>query len=80
MAFLKNVLIAIDQLLNCLVWVKGDGFGYPDETMSARAWRLREQSSIWRLIDIVFWFDPQHCHTSYLSEQTRQQEPNEYRK
>lgn len=32
--------IAIDQLANTVVWIPGDGFGYADETLSARAWRL----------------------------------------
>ena len=74
----KNVLIGFDQTINCVVWIKGDGFGYPDETLSARAWRLRGQSSAWRVIDTLLFFDPDHCRTSYESEMLRKQLPSAY--
>lgn len=75
---IKQVLIGIDQLINTLVWIKGDGFGLPDETLSARAWRLREQSNAWKRIDALLFFDPDHCRTSYESEVQRKQFPKEY--
>jgi hypothetical protein len=68
---LKNILIGIDQLANTLIG------GSPDETLSARAWRC-----CWRirpLIDKLFWFDKNHCKSSYESEQERRQLPEEYR-
>lgn len=76
---MKDFLIAIDQLINTLVWIKGDGFGLPDETLSARAWRLRDQSNAWKRIDALLFFDPDHCRTSYESELERKQLPSEYR-
>ena len=76
---MKNFLIGLDQLINTLVWIKGDGFGMPDETLSARAWRLRGQSNVWRFIDMLLFFDPAHCRTSYDSELERKQLPKEYR-
>lgn len=63
LAWLKNMLIALDQLLNTLL--RGD----PDETISSRAYRQR-----WRivpLLDAVFWFDPDHCRTSFEAEFVR---------
>ena len=73
---MKQPLIALDQFLNTVVWIKGDGFGYADETMSAAAWRLEQEGKlagrIFRpLIDKIFWFDPQHCKTSFESEVAR---------
>lgn len=78
LSVIKNVLISLDQTINCVVWIKGDGFGYPDETLSARAWRLREQSNAWRVIDTLLFFDKDHCRTSYESEVLRKQLPSAY--
>lgn len=79
LAALKQTAISIDQTLNTLTWIKGDGFGYADETLSARAWRLRGQSNAYKRIDKIFFFDPDHCKTSYESEVERKHLPPEYR-
>lgn len=71
-------LIALDQLLNTVVWIKGDGFGYADETLSARSWRLRDQSNAWKRIDRIFFWDNDHCRLSYESEMNRKHLPVEY--
>jgi hypothetical protein len=68
-----NLLIAIDQLIYVIITL---GRGCPDETMSSAAWRLEQsgkiQGKIFRpLIDWLFWFDPDHCRTSYESEVRR---------
>lgn len=80
---MKQQLIAIDQVLNTLVYIPNDGWGYADETLSARAWRLSATSEYARYtriaIDILFFFDPDHCRTSYLSEVERKHLPVEYR-
>lgn len=72
----RNVLLGVDQLANTLLG------GSPDETLSARAWRLRGTSAGWaraqRIIDAVF-MDPKHCEDSYTSEKNRKQLPGEYR-
>lgn len=74
---MKQALIALDQLLNTLLfWLPGGAWA--DETLSARAWRMRDTPPFtWLrpLLDAVFFFDPQHCYTSWLSEIFRNQSP-----
>lgn len=70
--YIKNILIALDQLLNALFR------GEPDETLSSRAYRLeQERGRKWPriLIDTLLFFDRDHCHQSYLSEIERKQLP-----
>ena len=76
---MKQFLIAFDQLANTLFYIKGDGFGFADETLSARAWRLRYQSNAYKFIDKIFFWDNNHCLMSYYSEIKRAQLPDEYR-
>ena len=68
---MRQVLIAIDQLLNTLVG------GYADETVSARAyrkgWKRREVFINW------LFRDENHCKDSFESEVLRSQLPKEYR-
>ena len=72
----KKVLIAVDQLVNAML------AGWPDETMSSRAWRW-EQDGVrsWprRLIDRIFFWEPNHCRESYVSEMEGRQLPPELR-
>lgn len=62
-----RVLIGLDQFVNTLTG------GYPNETLSARAWRKGciEGNRGWRMFqeitDLIFSpFDPDHCELSYL--------------
>jgi hypothetical protein len=75
---LKNIAIAFDQLLNTLLGSQ------PDETLSARCYRLRLVSPWWHaaqvVIDAIFFWQDQHCKQSYFSEYERNQLPGEYRK
>jgi hypothetical protein len=68
---MKNILIALDQLLNTIL------FGWPDETLSARSYRCYPFAA--KIIDTVLWFDKKHCERSYISEQMRSQLPPEER-
>ena len=71
---MKQFLIAIDQLANTLLG------GMADETLSARSWRLRDKNpKIRAVIDGLFFWDKDHCRTSYESELERKQLPSEYR-
>ena len=67
-----NLAIAFDQLFNALF------AGSCDETLSSRAFRLeQERGRKWPriLIDLLLWFDKDHCHQAYLSEIERKQLP-----
>lgn len=68
---IKQIAIAIDQLLNALLG------GMADETLSARAHRTG--SVLEPLIDALFFWQADHCFESYLSEKERKQLPSEYR-
>lgn len=67
----KQVLIAIDQLLNALL------FGWADETFSSRCWRTR--SVLVPVIDRLFFWDRNHCYASYVAERRRLHSPPEER-
>ena len=63
----KRVLIAIDQLANAIAG------GSPDETFSSRCWRQEQAGSVMygvfrRVVDTLFFFTPEHCKYSYISE------------
>ena len=92
---MKQVLIAIDQTVNTLVWAKDEGFGMADETLSARMWRLGvlEGNKNWyaamKIVDSIFFWDKEtdesgntlrHCELSYISELQRSQLPSHYSK
>ena len=76
MSYITNNLIAFDQMANALF------AGSPDETLSARAYRLsRDRGRHWprRVIDALFFLQDAHCQQSYISELLRKQLPKQYR-
>lgn len=84
MAYGKHLLVAVDQLLNALLG------GWPDETLSSRAWRRHAAGrGSWpcRIIDRLFFRDVEkrggltigHCQLSYESERQGRQLPPELR-
>ena len=80
MAILKNILIGLDQTVNCAIKL-ADGWGTPDEMLSARAWRLRAYHPwLFKTIDTLFFWDDNHCLECYLIELNRKQFPKAYRK
>ena len=75
---LKQLAIAVDQLLNVLICLVVNRQAWADETMSAHAYRLElEHGRTWarKLIDGILWFDKDHCKESYESEILRRQLP-----
>lgn len=73
-----QIAIAIDQLANVLLG------GTADETLSARAHRMRVKGHrYWgwtaAFIDGLFFWDRNHCLKAYQSEQARLQLPKAYR-
>ena len=77
MTYGKRTLIAVDQLINTLF------MGWPDETLSSRYWRW-EQAGIraWprKLVDGLFFWQREHCKSSYESEREGRQSPPELRR
>lgn len=74
---LYHVAIAVDQLINtCLS-------GYPDETLSSRAYRMDGRKKRWTImrlvIDALFFWQDKHCYHSFLSEVARNHLPAKYR-
>ncbi len=77
LGYIKNFLIAIDQLLNVVL------LGSPDETLSSRAYRAWNKERIFGkifkpLIDMIFFWDFQHCLSAYESELKKRQFPPEF--
>lgn len=72
---MKQVLIALDQLINALL------VGMADETLSARLWRTQHPAH--RLVDALFFWDHEgpvkHCELSHRAELLRQHLPAGYR-
>lgn len=72
----RYVAIAVDQLFNTILG------GYPDETLSARAFRLQYVHKRWaiicRVIDTIFFWQKEHCFNSYLNEKQRKHLPINY--
>lgn len=63
--YVKNLLVSIDQLINTIIG------GWPDETLSARAYRLSESSKWWRRAEIVInilFLNPRHCQHAFERE------------
>lgn len=78
---LLNWLTALDQFAFNTATL---GHSSPDETLSAAAWRWEQskklQGRILRpLIDMLFWFDPAHCQSSFESERNRAHLPDAYK-
>jgi hypothetical protein len=70
-------MIAVDQLINALL------LGHADETLSARLYRNKDVSIYWftgyKLVNILFFWQEDHCYGSFLAEKLRHHLPHEYR-
>jgi len=80
---MRQTLIAIDQTVNTLFYETTSGvkiWGFADESISARSYRLRNVGWPWqyRAIDLLFFWQDSHCKSAYVSEQIRSQLPKEY--
>ena len=76
MAYILNVLIAVDQLVNTVF------NGKPDETMSSTIWRMEKEGHFWGflrpIVDFLFRpFGTDHCYSSYLDEVNQSQQSQE---
>jgi len=80
---LVQPLLAIDQFFNCFWYIKGDGWGWADEAISARAYRCYREGLISdipkRIIDGIFFLQREHCFQAWLAEFERRQLPSSYK-
>ena len=60
--WLVRLLNAVSQLLNVTL-LNGD----PNESISGRSYREGWDTAR-KIIDTLFWFDPQHCLTAHVNE------------
>ena len=70
--YLKNLLIALDQLVNTLLG------GWPADSVSIHCWRFEQKKVVsWprKLVYTLLFFDKDHCQESYESELERRQLP-----
>lgn len=77
---MRQPLIALDQLINVWFfwWVPGGVFA--DETLSAKAWRIRDKWPRMNLIiNAIFFWEPDHCRLAYEIELERYDCPPELR-
>lgn len=75
--WILNIAIAFDQLINAVCR------GAPDETLSARAHRMRLKGHrYWgwtaEAINAYFFWQKDHCKGAYLAEVKRRQLPDAY--
>lgn len=76
--YLRNIVIALDQLLNAILG------GWADETISSRSWRWHKdgiRSWPYHVIDFIAFLlgDKDHCFNSFESERTGKYLPPELR-
>ena len=70
-----QILVAYDQLINAIF------MGWADESVSSRSYRKSLENPCFncewsqKLIDKIFFFDPNHCEEAYKSERDRLQMP-----
>jgi hypothetical protein len=62
-----SVLIALDQLLNALL------YGDPDETLSSRAGKAMLRGDRWGCVfcRVLDWIDRDHCRKSMIPDEGR---------
>ena len=75
--YLLNLAIGMDQLANAFIG------GSADETLSARAHRMRAKGQRWwgwtaSAIDRLFFWQRDHCLNAHLAELQRAQLPKPY--
>lgn len=77
MRYFMRIAIAFDQLANALIG------GWPDETLSAYAHRMREKGQpYWGwtagAINRLFFWQADHCKSAWQAEVLRRQLPDVY--
>ena len=76
MMYFYLVFIACSQLLNSLLG------GWPDETTSARSYRERDKrfwGFMYRFVNMLFFWQDDHCKWAYEMEKASRHVPPAYR-
>lgn len=79
-----QVFIAVDQLCNALIPPLDGTLSYADETLSARSYRAHRDGKLlgkitMPVIDLLFFWQADHCLSAYRAEVLRRQYPEAYR-
>ena len=77
MTYFRKLVIWLDQGINVIFMA-----GYPDETLSAHFYRLdRDKKKSWpkKIVNMLFWWQRDHCYSAYQNEVKLRQFPPEYR-
>ncbi len=79
-----QVFIAVDQLCNALIPPLDGTLSYADETLSARSYRAHRDGKLlgkitMPVIDLLFFWQVDHCLSAYRAEVLRRQYPEAYR-
>ena len=79
MSYLVNLALSFDQFMNTVL------AGKPDETLSSRAYRMYVKGRwfgtlCYHFINILFFWQDDHCYSSYVSELNRRHLPKEFQK
>lgn len=72
MTYIRKVLLGLDQFVNTIF------NGWPDETLSARVHR-ENRKGLEKFINILFFFQPDHCRKAFEGELKREDLAREYR-
>lgn len=79
-----QVFIAFDQLVNALIPPLTGTISWADETLSARSYRAYRDGKFWGrltmpVINVLFFWQDEHCKKAYQHELYRVGMPAEYR-
>jgi hypothetical protein len=84
LAYIRQVLLAVDQVLNALIPPLAGTLSFSGETLSARCYRAWRDGRAWGrvllpVIDTAFFWQDEHCRNAYLHTLERRHLPPEYR-
>jgi hypothetical protein len=71
----REIGVGLTQLLNAFCG------GYASECFSSRCWRLREYrpfNVVYRVVNVIFFWQPNHCKASYDAQVARWNVPADY--
>jgi hypothetical protein len=77
---IRQLFISLDQFINVWLFWWLPGGVWADETLSAKAWRTRDiNPRLHFAIDLLFFWEEDHCRLAYEIEMARHDMPPEFR-